>query len=66
MKIEQNTEKRVYVGPERDGCSDLPEVDLDKWFALGGEDIAVDCCRWTLIGTPAAIAYIVALYDLSE
>ena len=58
--------KKVFSGPDRDGCSDLPEIDLKKWFELGGDDIAVDCGRWTVIGTAQSIAYVVKLYSLSE
>jgi hypothetical protein len=56
-------------GPDRDGCSDLPEIDLEKWFSLGGDDIAVWNTDWTVKTKPGCVAaweYIRDLYDLDD
>jgi len=69
MKTKTTLDIYRTVGPDRDGCSDLPEIDLEKWFALGGEDIVVDQGTWIVkvhLGKSAAWEYIRDLYDLDD
>ena len=57
------------TGPDRNGCDDLPEIDLEKWFTLGGDDIVVDQGTWIVKvnqGKVAAWEYIRDLYSLDN
>lgn len=48
------------IGPERDGCHDIPEVNPDRFHALGGEDIVVWGSDYTIEArTMTAIEYVV-------
>lgn len=58
------TLKFTAVGPDRDGCTDLPEIDLPRWHGLGGQDIIVWGTDWTVVGTHEAFAYVNEIYSL--
>jgi len=54
------------VGPNRDGCTDLPELDIPRWHAAGGQDIVIYGTDWTVEGTQEALDYVLSVYDLRE
>lgn len=62
----QTINKYKAFGPDRDGCTDLPEIDIAKWHALGGQDIVIWNHDWTVEATPAAFEYVRELYSLAD
>lgn len=59
--------KAIAQGPRRAGCHDIPEINPEKFWSLGGSDIVVWGTDYTIeAATVTAFEYVVTQLSLTD